>query len=212
MPPHVPPMGTPRSGGTLTVGAVSGGNIETLNPAQATLNGDFVRMYNTYDGLFLVGNGGLQPGLATSAEPNADATVWTLKVRPGVHWHDGKPFTADDVVYTIKSWTRPNSYFAGIAAALIDPAKVRKRGPLTVEVGLTRPIADFPSVTSSPNAYVIQDGTRKFDHPIGTGAFRFESFVAGKSSTHTRNLEHWRGAPHVDSSSWTRASPTTRHA
>ena len=39
--------------------------------------------------------------------------VWTFHLRDGVTWHDGKPFTADDVVYTIKSWLGKRSFFGG---------------------------------------------------------------------------------------------------
>ena len=67
---------------------------------------DFIRVFNLLDPLFFQGpHGIMSPGLATEAHPNKDFTVWTLRLRDGVHWHDGKPFTADDVVYTLKaSW------------------------------------------------------------------------------------------------------------
>ena len=44
----------------------------------------------------------LAPGLAVEWEPNADSTVWQFKLRPDVVWHDGKPFTAADVIYTLQ--------------------------------------------------------------------------------------------------------------
>jgi peptide/nickel transport system substrate-binding protein len=181
------------------VGVVSGGPAETLNIQKASALGDFVRGYGLYDGLFIVGNGGLQPGLASAGEPNKDATVWTLTLRSGVHWHDGKPLTADDVLYTINTWNSPTqTYFGSLAQAIIDFKGVRKRGPMTIEIPLLLPVAEFPSVISFPNAYIVQDGARDFTHPVGTGAFRYESFTAGQTSTFLPNPDYWRGAPYVD--------------
>ena len=69
-------------------------------------------------GLELIGNVGeflvftdnsdnYHPWLATSWSPNADASVWTFKIRQGVKFNDGTPMTVDDVVYSIKSFVRP---------------------------------------------------------------------------------------------------------
>ena len=103
--------GTPVRGGTFRVGMITAGSAETINPAHAVNNSDLLRIAQLYDNLFTVGPDvkTLVPALALSAEPNSKATVWTLKLRPNVKWHDGKPFTADDVVYTLRSWANPNS-------------------------------------------------------------------------------------------------------
>ena len=91
--------------------------------------------------------------LAVAAEPNADATVWTLTLRDGVTWHDGKPLTADDVVYTIKNWVNPQNYYSYTLSAIMDGKGVRKRDARTVEVSLLKAVADFPSL-----ACVLQRG------------------------------------------------------
>jgi peptide/nickel transport system substrate-binding protein len=190
--------GTPVRGGTLRVGMLSAGNTESLSVPKAIVAPDAVRIYNLFDPLFLTVPGGTAPGLATAAEPNADATLWTLKLRDGVAWHDGKPFSADDVVYTIKSWGSKDSGYSTQARALIDLKNVRKRDRLTVEVPLVTPFAAFPSFTAWFTALVIQDGTKSFDRPVGTGPFKFGSFKAGSSSHFPANADYWRGAPHVD--------------
>ena len=191
--------GQPKRGGTLTVGVISGGSSETLNPQKMVSAGDAIRAIALYDGLYVIGNGGPQPGLATSAEPNKDGTVWTLQLRSGVHWHDGKPFTADDVLYTMNTWKDANqAFFSPTALAVMDLNGVRKRGPLTVEVPLTRAFAQFPDVIASPFARVIQDGFRNFSRPAGTGPFRYQSFSPGSSSTLVANPSYWGGAPYVE--------------
>jgi peptide/nickel transport system substrate-binding protein len=194
-----PTGGKPKNGGRLVVAALNGGATEILNPQKAIATGDFLRGIALFDGLYFIGTGGLQPGLATSAEPNKDGTLWTLKLREGVHWHDGKPFTADDVLYTMSTWSDPDKcYFAGTATANIDLKKVRKRDAMTVEVPLLRPIAEFPSLLSYTYAVIIPNGFKNWDKPVGTGAFRFRSFKAGSSSTFTANPDYWRGRPYVD--------------
>src|SRR4051812_35136227 len=190
--------GTPVKGGTLRVGMLSQGTAETLAPPKALVQPDYVRQVNLYDQLFLPVPNGTAPGLATSAEPNRDATVWTLKLRDGITWHDGKPFTADDVVYTIKSWGSKESAYRAQATALIDLDNVRKLDPLTVRVPLRTAFAAFPSFTAWITALVIQDGTTNFDHPIGTGPFKFGSFAPGRNSVFSANPDYWRGAPLVD--------------
>ena len=190
--------GSPARGGTLTVGILTNGSAETVDVRSLINIPDYLRSDNLLDPLFFQVPGGTSPGLATSAEPNADATVWTLKLRDGVTWHDGKPFTAGDVVYTINSWGTTASSYQPVASSIIDIKNVRKLDRLTVQVPLLRPLAAFPAVTSWYNAYVIQEGTTNFNRPIGTGPFRFQSFTPGSSSTFLANPDYWQGRPYVD--------------
>ena len=84
--------GKPVRGGTFRVGMITAGSAETINPVHTVNNPDILRIAQLYDNLFTVGpDVTLVPALALSAEPNSDATVWTLKLRPNVKWHDGKP-------------------------------------------------------------------------------------------------------------------------
>src|SRR6185369_13017915 len=97
--------------GTFTVGMITAGNSETINPAKAVNVSDLLRIAQLYDLLFCVGEDveTLVPKLALSAESNKTATVWQIHLRDGVVWHNGKPFTADDVVWTMKGWADPAS-------------------------------------------------------------------------------------------------------
>src|SRR4051795_12516395 len=87
-----PAGGRPARGGTVTIGWLSGGNAETLLPGHVLTNTDVWRVQQLFDPLFSVGADTRPiPYLAESAEPNSDGTVWTVTVRSGVTWHDGKP-------------------------------------------------------------------------------------------------------------------------
>ena len=93
--------GGPKRGGTLRVGMITGGTAELVIPSSGSYP-DFLRTNLLYDPLFQLGNDlkTLVPMLATAAEPTHSAKVWTFTLRSGVTWHNGKPFTADDVVWT----------------------------------------------------------------------------------------------------------------
>lgn len=202
------PGGTPVRGGTFTAGVMTGGSAENLFPGTAAGNPDMARDANLYDLLFNTNSEEnlfpVSPGLALSAEPNATATSWTLKLRDGVLWHDGKPFGADDVVYNFKVlWSDPNAnYSAGFLAGVVDFDNVRAVDNLTVEIPLLVPMAEFPSILGFMNFGVLQDGATAEStagHPIGTGPFKFESFTPGQQSVFVANKDYWEeGKPYVD--------------
>jgi peptide/nickel transport system substrate-binding protein len=72
---------------------------------------------------------GLEPGLATSWEQTSP-TVWRFHLRPGVKWQDGSPFTADDVVFTLKRFQSPNS---SMRAPMSPVKEARRIDDMTVD-------------------------------------------------------------------------------
>ena len=202
------PGGTPVRGGTFTLGVLTQGSEENLFPGTAIPNPDCARDYALYDLLFYPSAGHnlypLVPGLALSAEPNADATVWTFKLRDGVQWHDGKPFGANDVVYNIKTlWSDPNkNYSSSFLAGLVDFKGVKAVDNLTVQIPLVTPSAQFPTIFAWFNFGVLQEGATAAStakNPIGTGPFKYQSFTPGQKSVFVRNENYWQeGKPYVD--------------
>lgn len=197
--------GKPVKGGTFTVGMITGGPSETLNPGLAIALVDTLRCHQLYDTLFNPGADihTLVPRLAVSAEPNKDATVWTLHLRSGVQWHDGKPFGANDIVYNFKLWGESSNYNNALFAGTVDFKGVKSVGPLAVQVPLLTPVAQFPSILSFQEPFIVQDGATNASlrkHPIGTGPFMFQSFEPGKQSVFVRNPHYWEGGekPYVD--------------
>jgi peptide/nickel transport system substrate-binding protein len=196
-----PAAGTAVKGGTLRVGLVSAGSAETIDVRKALNFPDYVRLFNLLDPLFFAAAGGLvTPGLCQAAHPNKDATVWTLELRPDVEWHDGSPFTADDVIYTMQSsWHSKSSNIFSLADSIIDYTRLRKVDKLTVEVGLKHGVAQFPSTTFTQNSFVIKNGTTDFSKVIGTGPFKLDSFTPGTQSSFSANRNYWGApAPYVD--------------
>ncbi len=196
-----PAGGKPVKGGTLRIGLLSAGSAETLDVRKPFNFPDFIRLFNLLDPLFIQGPHGLvSPGLATEAHANKDFTVWTLRLRAGVVWQDGKPFTADDVVYTLKaSWNAPSGLNYQLYKPIINFKGVRKLDKLTVEIPLFRGIAQFPQLTFTQASHIIQNGTTNFNKPVGTGPFKLESFTPGSRSVFTANHNYWGSPePYVD--------------
>jgi peptide/nickel transport system substrate-binding protein len=195
--------GTPVRGGTYTVGMISGGAAETLNPAFIISYPDFFRGYQLYDLLFeLDEEAKIKGGLATGAEPNKENSAWVLKLREGVVWHDGKPFDADDVVYNFKLWSSPENFGHYSIAGLVDFKGVKKTGQYEVTVPVTQPVGDFPSLFASYTNFVSQDGATAASfktNPIGTGPYKYVSFTPGKQSIFEWNTNYWEhGRPYVE--------------
>jgi peptide/nickel transport system substrate-binding protein len=194
-------FGKPKHGGTLTVGMSTGGPSDTLDPNAAVSTVDAARADNLFDHLTtLTIDGTTQLELAESFEPNSNATLWTIKLRKGVTWHDGSPFTADDVIYTLRRIGAPKSTLAGVSTvAVMDLASLKKIDTYTLQIPLNVPIADLTPSFSIFYMAIIKDGTTSFTHPIGTGPFMFQSWKAGESSTFVRNPHYWLGSmPYAD--------------
>lgn len=186
-------------GGRLRVGHVGGGKAETFDPARGSTFIDASRYLNVFDLLVRADNKlELVPGLATEWEPNDDSTVWQFKLRPDVVWHDGKPFTAQDVIYTIQSWG-DKKHIAHSAATQMRLDELSAPDPLTLEIPLKGPNARLADSFTQQNNVIIQDGTTDFTQPIGTGPFKLESFTVGERSLAVRNEDYWEeGKPYVD--------------
>ena len=186
-------------GGRLRVGHVGGGKAETFDPATGSTFIDASRYLNVYDLLVRADNQlELVPGLATEWEPNDDSTVWQFKLRPDVVWHDGKPFTAQDVIYTLQSWGN-KKHIARSASTQMRLDELSAPDDLTLEIPLKGPNARLADSFTQQNNVIIQDGATDFTNPIGTGPFKLESFTVGERSLAVRNEDYWEeGKPYVD--------------
>jgi peptide/nickel transport system substrate-binding protein len=193
-------QGTPKRGGHFRVGMIGNGTAETLNPTVAVVAIDAARAYNLFDGLVWCDQSNvIQPRLAVEWMPNSDATVWTIKLRQGVTWHDGKTFTADDVIYSLRAMGSPTN-FGNPSVVNIKLRDLKKINPYELQVPLLSPDARLLDLFAYFNQVMIQDGEKTFSHPVGTGPFMYQSFTAGRQSIFTRNPNYWMtGKPYVDS-------------
>jgi len=191
----------PKRGGTLRVGMTSGGSGDTLFPLVWSTNMDGLRVFQLYESLTaLDSNAQPQLALAESMTPNADATLWTIKLRSGITFHDGKPLTVDDVIYTYQLVADPKAPLTGsVLLGPVDVANIKKIDDLTMTVPCTTPYASFFDSQACYQFFIVPKGFAKTDKPNGTGPFKYESFTPGQQSTFVRNENYWQtGMPYVD--------------
>lgn len=139
----------------------------------------------------------LQPWLATSWErPNP--LTWIFHIRGGVHFHDGKALTAEDVAWSIKSMI-DGTLITAKGGNLGDITSVEPSGPLTVTVRTKQPDASLLFNLSDGLFGVVEKGARGDEglHPIGTGPFKFVSQMQDKDVVVERNTDYWAGAPEI---------------
>jgi peptide/nickel transport system substrate-binding protein len=141
------------------------------------------------------------PWLATSWSANANASVWTFKIRQGVKFNDGTPMTVDDVVYSFKSQCDPKaaSNALSVFGGTLTPDGVVKVDDTTVAFHLEQPDGAFIDAVSPnnynmiivPNGYNFDDYQKSF---IGTGRFKMVSYTPTVGATFARNPHYW-GTP-----------------
>jgi peptide/nickel transport system substrate-binding protein len=193
--------GKPKMGGTLHAGLTGGTGSDTVDAHRGVDNVDFARIIALYDPLIgydLQAQNKL--ALAESITPNAKATVWTVKLRQGVTFHNGKPLTAEDVIYSLTRIVK-NNYGGASSLASVDIKNLKALDSLTVEIPCNTPYATLPDAMTGYYYYmgivpVGYDPT----HPVGTGPFKFQSFTPGQQSTFLRNDHYWDSTdgPYVD--------------
>lgn len=148
----------------------------------------------------------VEPSLATSWEANEDATVWTFQLRDDVTWHDGEPFTAEDVAFTFDLITTEGlgARSAGQIASLKTAEAI---DDYTVEMTFEEPHGTLPIMVAYNMGilpkHILEDQdpsepTGYLENPIGTGPFEFESSTAGSNWVMTRNDEWWGGEANLD--------------
>ena len=161
---------------------------------------------SVYDPLTVItDDGGWKPYLAESVTPNADNTVWTIKVRPGVTFHDGTPL---DGAAVVENLTRAkNGFLTGTALADVTNIAVNPSDPLAADVTVKRPWTSFPlylagqiGMIASPTWLKASDSDDALKaKPVGTGPFIFESYAPNESFKAKRNPNYWnKPYPYLD--------------
>lgn len=201
----------PEPGGAYREAAV--GQPRYLNPILAStsdLDLDITRL--VYSSLFRLNqNLELEGDLASSYEVSSDQKTYTIKLRDNVKWHDGQPFTADDVLFTIRSIQTPDyasplqSSFEGIEVQKVDDYTVRftLQQPyalfltsLTVGIAPQHVWEDIPPKNASLAEQILK--------PIGTGPFKFAEITTRRKTGDitslklVRNDAYHHATPYLD--------------
>jgi peptide/nickel transport system substrate-binding protein len=191
-----------RRGGTLRIGATGGGAEDTVDGHKPTSDPDIMRTWQLYEPL-AVRNAEfteLEMVLAESLEAEANrADLWTVRLKDGLEFHNGKTVTADDVIFSLNRILDPKDPKVGAASiGYVDAKGLKKMDARTVRIPLEFANSAFPEdIGQYFNNIVPVD----FDpeNPVGTGAFKYDSFSPGEQSTFVRHPNYWReGEPFVD--------------
>lgn len=190
---------TPRKGGHLKVGADPASTTDVLDPAIATAR--YMEIVGFLWGNCLVEideNNRPIPELAESWEPNEDATQWIFHLRKGVTFHNGKEFTAEDVVFTIQHHLGDESRSG--AKSLLQPIReIKASGKHQLIVTVETANADLPYLFAGTQLQILPAGGPT-DEGIGTGPYIIEKFEPGIRTLARRNENYWKeGRAHVDS-------------
>lgn len=180
--------GTPHSGGVLRIHTEV--DPASLNPilrpdawiVRIVLHDVLQALVrrNPYTNLF-------EGELASSWESSEDGLTWTFTLRDDVTWHDGKPFTADDVIHTLDMVMAPDSTAVSVKASLEEIKHYEKGKEGEVVLQLEKPNSLFlqhiEGLAILPRHLYVKSSLS--DHPaneapVGTGPFRFVSWQRGK--------------------------------
>ena len=211
-----PKQAEPRRGGHLKV--VIGDAVSSDNQDPATAFTVFSTAYSgmVFDALVeLDDQWRTSPMLAEEWEVSDDLRTYTFVLRDGVTFHNGKPLTADDVVFSYQRIFDPDLGAAGLGIfqAVLDAKGVTKVDKKTVRMELTAPDANFLIKAGGPYAKIVPDGTTDFSKGShGTGPYTLKSFKGGQGMEVERNPDYWVSElPYLDSvSAVVITDPSTR--
>jgi peptide/nickel transport system substrate-binding protein len=188
----------PKKGGKITFGWDQHGPADTLDPILFTSTIDYTRGRAGFNGLLQFNDDmSMRPELAEEWSVNDNATEYTFKIRKGVTFHDGKPMTADDVVYSMSRHIAKDSASKGNALVNMI-SEWKKVDSHTVKAILNSPDSDLPAKLGEKQTKIVKKDTVDFKMGNGTGPFVLESFEPGVRSTHVRNENYWREGANFD--------------
>lgn len=192
----------PAAAADLTIGRAS--EQSSIDPLFARTGNNQMTAQHMFDRLIDTGdNLEFHPGLALSWTV-LDPLTWELKLRPNVRFHDGTPFTAEDVAYSLqRAKSVPNSP-APFSGAVASVARVEIVDPLTIRI---RTVEPSPQLMEQIGLVFILPhklgtvATAEFNAGramIGSGPFRFKEWVPNDRLVLIANPEHWSGKPAFD--------------
>ena len=181
-----------------------GGDISKFDPHFSTSANDIRISFNLFDNLVTRHpDGKLHPGLATEWKL-ANPTTWTLKIRQGVKWHNGDPFTAADAKWSLERTWDPNVK-TRVSTVFTTIDKVEAPDATTLVITTKKPDPLLPARLAFyggqivPRKYLESVKDDAFNlKPVGTGPVKFVSWTKDDRIVLEANTDYWGGKPEFD--------------
>lgn len=189
-------------GGTFTIGI--GVDLDTLDPAQQTTTTvQNVIDYGLQTLVTFDQNGRVQPLLANSWSTSNNGRALTLKLRTGVKFHDGTPFNADAVKFSLGRLIDPKIKVPiGAAFQVIKSIDVVNPSTIRLDLAYVDPNllpnlgVTVASIISPASAKKYGNSYTNIVHPVGTGPYEFVSFQKGTKAAYQRYDGYWGDKPY----------------
>ena len=190
---------TPKKGGTLRLGIGTGSTSHTFDPRlwADSWGSSMGRM--VYNQLVQAGNDGkLQKELATGWSQSANGLKWTIKLRKGIKFSNGKEFTSEDAKYSLGLHFAKGSK-SGAKGLLTNWKNVKTKGKYQIVIELSSPDQDIPWILNDYHLVMMPKGFKDWSNPVGTGGYRLKQFKPGVIIKGTRNPDYWKpNSAHFD--------------
>ena len=205
--------GAPKRGGNFRLGVTGGGSKDIMDGQNIITKPDQARLVSAFETLLLFDDNYqlTNNGLAENVTQD-NPTQYTIRLRQGIEFQNGKTMTADDVIYSFQRIGTKKFGLTGYAATgTMDIAGIKKLDQYTVRLPLKSPDSTIPQTLGSYTFTVVPVGYQAYPHPqVGTGAYKLKSFTPGQQSIHERNPHYWRsGQPYFDTVTITDFSDAT---
>ncbi len=197
-----PGDGTPTPGGKLVMAVTAETNGWNPGLAQWADAGNFVGGAILEPLVTFDNQGNYVNWLADSVEPSTpgDFTKWTIQVKPGITFHDGAALNAEAVKTSLDVYRGTHYTDATTLSSIVLKdyyRDVQVKGPMTVEVTLSKPWAAFPANLAGPSGYImapsmVDSPDKGVSKPVGTGPFVFDSWVPDASFKAHKNPSYWK--------------------
>jgi peptide/nickel transport system substrate-binding protein len=187
------------SGGPLRVATAGGSAGDTIDPGSPRTPADLLRILCLNETLYELDGRTFKaiPRIAESHTSNDAGDEWTITLRQGVKFHDGRPVTAEDVLFTITRLLDPKNEAVGTARMqVIDMDKTKVLDTSRIRFALKVPTPEFPTYAlSGTGGGIVPADYKGPENHIGAGPWRLESFEPGEQSVFVRFDDHYRKVP-----------------
>src|SRR6476661_8848862 len=181
-----------------------GGDISKFDPHFSTSSNDIRWSFNIFDNLTARhADGMLYPGLAAEVKLQG-ATTWSFKLRQGVKFHNGDPFTAADAKFSLERTYDPNAKTM-VATVFTTIDRIETPDPFTLIIHTKKPDPllaarlAFYGGQVVPKKYLESVGNDAFNaKPVGSGPVRFTSWVKDDRAVLEANPDYWGGKIDMD--------------